>query len=112
MSCGRGPRDNRITLQQRAPGANVLGERTGAWADVITVWASARPVRTRDRVALAGAAITEMDVVFELDWRAIDSAWRVVWRNEPYEIVGEPVDVRGAKRVLELNCTKGVRSGR
>ena len=113
MSCHRSPRDNRITLQQRLPGANVLGERTGAWADVITVWASARPVRTRDRVALAGAAITELDVVFEIDWRAnISSAWRVMWRAEPYEIVGEPVDVKGARRVLELNCTKGVRSGR
>ena len=112
MSCRRTERDNRITLQQRLPGANVLGERTGAWADVITVWASARPVRTRDRVALAGAAITELDVVFEIDWRVINSAWRVIWRAEPYEIVGEPVDVKGAKRVLELSCTKGVRSGR
>ncbi len=105
--------DQRVTLQQRATTvSNDLGEPVGAWADVATVWAKAEPLRGREFVAAAQLQ-QALDVKFTLRWRAgVTASMRLLWRGEPYEIVGEPIDVKGAQVKLELMCCKGVRDGR
>jgi SPP1 family predicted phage head-tail adaptor len=105
--------DQRIQLQTRAPGTNALGERTGAWQTVATVWAAVEPVRSRETVALGGTAVALHDVKFTIRYRAdVTGAWRILWRNRPYEIQGDPVDVAAARDRLELLATAGVRDGR
>lgn len=107
-----GALDQRLTLQQRVAGANALGEASGAWVDVATVWGSAQPLRSRELFA-AGQAQSITDVRFAIRWRAdVQSTWRVVWRGEPHDIVGAPIDVDGRRRTLELMCTTGLRDGR
>ena len=45
-----GQLDQRLTLQSRSAGVDVLGQASGAWVTVATVWGRARPVRSRPRV--------------------------------------------------------------
>lgn len=107
-----GQRNQRITIQ--SPGATVdaLGQPIDApWVDVATVWARARPVRSRERIAADGSA-TESDVAFGFSWRAgVTSGMRVLWRGMPYSIVGEPADVDGGKHTLEVVCKSGPGAG-
>lgn len=102
-----------ITLQDKTEAANALGELVPTWANDVTVYAEATPVRTRDSFA-AGKEQLPVDVVFRIRWRTGITAGthRVMWRSEPHEIHGEPVDVDGRRTTLEISCIKGVRDGR
>lgn len=102
----------RITLQVRAAGQDVLGQASGAWSSVADVWARARPLRSRELFA-AGQVQNVTDVEFTIRWRAdVRNTWRVLWRGQPYDITGEPIDVDGARIWLELLAASGVRDGR
>lgn len=104
--------DQRITLQTRSAGANSLGEASGAWADSFGCWAKAEPLRGREFFAAAQLQST-IDVRFRVRYRTdITASMRVVWRGEPYDIVGEPINVDAANDELQLMCTKGIRDGR
>jgi SPP1 family predicted phage head-tail adaptor len=101
-----------ITLQTPTTTENTRGELVPSWADLVTVYAEATPVRSRDTFA-AGKEQLPVDVIFRIRWRSgITAAHRVMWRSEPYSIHGEPVDVDGRRTTLELSCIKGVRDGR
>lgn len=102
-----------IVLQQKTETANALGELVATWADDVTVFAEPTPVRARDQFA-AGKEQLPVDVVFRIRYRIGISAktHRVMWRTEPYELHGEPIDVDGMRTTLELMCIKGVRDGR
>lgn len=108
---------HRVTFQQRATPAtvNALGEPTSAWVDlasVPTVWARCRPLRSREQAAM-GQLQQHVDIVVECRHRAdITADMRLLWRGEPYEIVGEPLDVEGRGEDLRLYCVKGLRDGR
>lgn len=105
-------KDQRVTFQARASGHNALNEATGAWGDVVTLWARARPLRGRDFLA-AGQAQQTVDVEFGVDYRAdLDENMRVLWNGVPHEIVGKPINVDGANHTLLFMCVQGVRDGR
>ena len=105
-----GDLNQRITLQSRLPGQNVLGEATGSWADVATVWAQAQPLRGREWFA-AGQMQQSTDVRFRIHWRSdVTQSMRLVWRGEPYSIDGV-IDVDGGRHTLEIMATKGIRDG-
>jgi SPP1 family predicted phage head-tail adaptor len=103
-----------ITLQQRVPGLDGLGQESDQWQNVTNtpkVWARARPVRSSERFA-AGQIQETTDIVFETRYRSdILPTWRVLWRGRPYEITGEPVDVLGRKDRIEIPCIGGIRGG-
>lgn len=105
-----------VTIQAATKAANARGELivTG-WDDVPTlsgIWAEATQIRARD-IFGGGKEQLPVDVIFRLRWRdGITASHRVLWRGEPYEISGEPVDIDGRRVTLELNCIKGVRDGR
>ena len=107
-----GQLDQRLTLQSRAAGVDVLGQASGAWADVATGGGRARPLRSREIFA-AGQAQSVTDVEFTIRHRTdVTAAWRVLWRSVPHDITGAPIDVDGQRHWLELLATSGVRDGR
>ena len=102
----------RITLQSRATAQDALGNASGAWSDVATVWARARPLRSRELFA-AGAIQNITDVEFTINYRAdVASTWRVLWRGVPHDIIGQPIDIDGQKTWLQLLAATGLRDGR
>ena len=107
-----GQLDQRLTLQSRATGVDVLGQASGAWADVATVWGRARPLRSRELFA-AGAMQDVTDVEFTIRHRdGITANMRVIWRGVPHDITGQPIDIDGQRQWLELLTSSGVRDGR
>lgn len=110
ISAGR--LDQRVQLQRRTAGVDERGQATLAWATYATEWAEVAPVRGRDFVRAAQPQAT-FDCTVLLRYRAdVLATDRVLWGSQPLEIVGEPVNVRGAGVALELMCTHGVRDGR
>lgn len=103
-----GDLDQRITLQQRSTGTDVLGQVSRTWVDVATVWAQAQPVRGREFFTESGAA-ARADVRFRIRYRAdVTAEWRVQWRGQPYVLVAAPMDVLGKKTTLEMMCAAGL----
>lgn len=102
-----------ISIEQRADTINALGEQVPAWSALHSgVWAQKQPVRGREYFA-AGQMQVPADVRFRIRYRTgITAAMRVVDGGVPFDIVGEPIDVDGARITLELMCTSGVRDGR
>lgn len=107
-----GQLDQRLTLQSRAAGVDVLGQASGAWTDVVTVWGKARPLRSRELFA-AGQIQNVSDVEFTIRWRGdVESTWRVVWRDTPHDITGTPIDIDGQRQWMQLLASTGIRDGR
>lgn len=107
-----GQLDQRLTLQQRVGGVDVLGQPSGAWQDVATVWGRARPLRSRELFA-AGQVQNVSDVEFTVRWRGdITAQQRVLWRGVPHDITGAPIDIDGQQQWLQLLAATGVRDGR
>lgn len=117
MSCGAGAGqyDQRITIQDRAPGTDELGQANGGWFDIAPeMWASAKPVTGRERFA-AGQVQAHAPVTFRIPYRTditIKASMRVLWRGDPYEITAPPIDVNGARTQLEILGVGGLRDGR
>lgn len=103
----------KVSIQQRTAGVSAHGQALQQWADVATgLWAEILPIRGRELFA-AGQEQGLADVRITLRWRAgVTSAMRILHGSTPYEIVGEPINVRGLNEWLELNCTTGVKDGR
>lgn len=111
MILNAGTLRHRITLQSPPTGRSSLGARTGDWTTEATVWAAAIPLSSRELLA-AGQMQSEITVRFRIRWRdGVLPSWRVLWRNVPYAIVGEPIDVQGERVALDLLCTAGIRDG-
>jgi SPP1 family predicted phage head-tail adaptor len=103
--------NQRITLRQRAAGLDALGQESGSWTDVATVWASAEPLRGREFFA-AGQVQTEASTRFRIRYLAgVVPTMQVVWNGAPYDI-NAVIDVDGRKHTLELMCVQGGRDGR
>lgn len=107
-----GQLDQRLTLQSRAAGADVLGQPSGAWQTVATVWGKARPLRSRELFA-AGQVQNVSDVEFTIRYREdVTATMRVLWRDTPHDITGTPIDVDGQRQWLQLLAASGIRDGR
>jgi SPP1 family predicted phage head-tail adaptor len=102
----------RVTIQVSSANVDVLGQRVESWTTFATVWAQAQPLRGRELFA-SGQMQDAAEVRFRIRYLAgVTSAMRVLWRTVPHAIIGEPIDVDGAKHTLELMCAAGVRDGR
>jgi len=102
----------RVTIQQRAEALDAIGENTGGWVDLATVWASAEPLSGNEYFA-AGQQQQTVDVRFRIRYRAdVTGLMRVVWRGDAHDIVGPPIDAGGRREYLELMTVKGKRDGR
>jgi SPP1 family predicted phage head-tail adaptor len=106
-----GELDQMVQVQARLAGQDDLGQASGAWSTVATMWAKAEPLSGREYFA-AGQMQSLVTVKFTVRYRnTITELHRVVWRGEPYAIVSPPIDVDGQRLWLELMCTKGVNDG-
>lgn len=104
--------DQRLTLQSRSAGVDVLGQASGAWSTVAVVWGRARPLRSRELFA-AGQIQNVTDIEFTIRYRSdVAATWRVLWRGQPHDITGTPIDVDGQRQWLQLIAASGVRDGR
>jgi len=79
---------------------------------VVTAWSKVEPLQGREYFAAQQMqAVTNHRVTIR--YRAgVLATWRVVWRGQPLEIVGDPIEVAGGREWLELMCVSGVRDGR
>jgi SPP1 family predicted phage head-tail adaptor len=112
MKIGARDLDQRITLQERLAGQDVLGNASGAWQDVVTVPGKVRPLRSRELFA-AGQMQNVSDVEFTLRYRSgVTSNMRVVWRGKAHDITGEPIDVDGQRQWLQLLASTNIRDAR
>lgn len=102
-----------VDIEQRTDTVNALGETIPTWSVLHAgLWAQKQPVRGREYFA-AGQMQVPADVRYRIRYRAgITAAMRIVDAGQPFDIVGEPIDVDGARITLELMCTSGVRDGR
>ena len=102
-----------IQIQQRDPSINALREQSKGWIDYGNpIWARAMPLRVRDRFS-ANQINGEIDTVFRVRWRKdITNKMRIVWNGVPYDIKGDPKNVGGKNKWLDIECTSGVRDGR
>ena len=111
MSLNAGQLDRLIVLQQRAAGADSLGQANGAWQDVATVWAQVQPIRGVEYFA-AGQTQNQVDVRFRIRRReGVTNQMRVLWRGVPHDIESV-IEPNGGREQLELMCVSGVRDGR
>lgn len=107
-----GQLNQQIQLQERAVGANGLGEATGAWvARGQPIWAAVWPLRGAERLAAGGLQQT-LDVIAVIRYRpGITASLRFLWRGEPYDILAA-VPVDGGQEWIELSAITGARDGR
>lgn len=106
-----GALDQRVTLQRRTVGRDERGQALETWATVATLWARVQPRRGRDFFAAAQDQAT-FDCTVWLRYRAdILATDRLLWKGQPLDIVGQPVDVHGAGVWTELMCTQSARAG-
>lgn len=104
--------DQRVTLEQRVTSVDALGQAVETWDAVAAVWAAAEPLMGREFFA-AGQEQSSASVRFRIRYRDdVTADMRVVWRGLQHALVAPPIDVQGARQVLELMCATGVRDGR
>lgn len=107
-----GKLNQRVTFQQKTASSNAIGEDVGAFADVCTVWAEARPLRGREFFT-ANQMQHAVDVRFIIRERAgLSSDMRVIWKGNPYDITGLIPGTGPYIGFLEITAVNGVRNGR
>ena len=104
--------DQLLAFQLRSPGEDELGQPNGAWTTVFSWWAKAVTFQSGETPA-EGQMQARTPITFYGRYRTgFDVAMRILWRGVPYEMVGEPVDIGGAREKLRIEAVKGVRDGR
>ncbi len=100
----------RHAVRIEAPGnvINAYGEQVPGWTTFAdNVRASVEPVSARERMA-AGANAPAQDARIVMRYRAgVTEQMRIVYNGTYYAINGV-IDVGEQRRMLELDCTKGV----
>ena len=95
-----------ITYRAKTVTVDEYGGPVEAWADYATVRAEAAPIIGKDLLSSMAAQSTA-----EIRFRhryvdGITSAMRLVWNGVEHEIIGEPANVHGLNRELEVLARK------
>jgi SPP1 family predicted phage head-tail adaptor len=112
MYLNAGDLDQYVTLQQRAAGNNAHGQAAGAWVNVFTNIRARVDTRPgADRFA-AGLEHASSPVTFRIRYReGVHERMRVLWRGVVHEVVGQPVDVKGAGVAIDITAVAGLGDG-
>ncbi len=96
-----------VIIQKRVDDVDDCGQAVDDWTDFATgVRASVEPLQGREFHA-AQAAQSEVSIRFRMRYiPGVTAAMRVIWRNEFYEIEGEPINPNGRNRELHLMAKK------
>ena len=95
-----------ITYQTKAQALDEYGGPVDAWVDFATVRASVAPLIGKDLLASMAAQSTAEMRINHRYLPGITSAMRIVWDGAEYEIVGEPANVHGLSREIEVLARK------
>lgn len=99
-----GELDQRLQLLEPTITKDPLGQRVSTFAPVVTVAAKLLSLVSRE-AAMAGAIEGRATTAFRIRFRAdVQRTWRVQWRGQEFELVGDPIDVKGARVALDLMC--------
>lgn len=95
-----------ITYQSKAQSLDEYGGVTETWTDFATVRASVAPLIGKDLLASMAAQSTAEMRINHRYLPGITSAMRIVWNGVDYEIVGEPANIHGLSREIEVYARK------
>lgn len=113
MHLNAGELDQVITVQQRAAGKDSRGQPNGAWSDYLVDIRAKVDTRPGQDVFGGGQEQPTLPVTFRIRYRTgLHERMRVLWRGQYYELVGQPINVKGAGVALDLPCVTGVGDGR
>lgn len=102
-----GELDQRVTIQRLSTVSDGQGGSTESWADVVTVWAHARP-RSGREVVQFDRVNGEHAYMFVIRYRSgIRESDRLVWQGVNYNIRAIN-DQSGRKLYLEIDAERGV----
>jgi len=107
---------HRIRIEQKSVTRAAAGDEIISWVNVITdtadnaIWAEVWPLKGREFFA-AQQTQYAADVRFRVRYRTdIGQAHRVIWDNEPYDIISV-VDVGAGRHTVEILASSGIRNG-
>lgn len=95
-----------ITYKSKTVTTDAYGGPVEAWADFATVRASVAPLIGKDMMASMAAQSTAEMRINHRYLPGITSAMRIMWDGAEYEIVGEPANVHGLSREIEVYARK------
>ena len=103
--------NQRVTFQQKSVTKNGIGEEVFTWADFVTVWAEAIPIRGREFFSAQQNQQT-VDVRFRIRSRSdLVGEMRLVWNTQPYDIIAIIPGTSQYKGSLEVMAASGIRNG-
>lgn len=99
-----------IVIEQRAPGADSLGQALDTWTTVCTCYADIQPQSGRE--ALAGEAmVSSVASIIVIRYRTnVTAAMRARYAGRVFNIEAV-IDVDTRHRWLQLVCTEGMNQG-
>jgi len=95
---------HKITFLKHVVGRDKYGEPIDTWEEYKTAWASKEPLLGNE---FFSSLTTENKIETKFNMRYIDgitSDMRIRHGNEIYEIIGQPVNVKGLNRELLCYC--------
>jgi len=95
-----------ITYQAKTQTVDDYGGPVEAWADFATVRASVAPLIGKDMLSSMAAQSTAEMRINHRYLAGVTSAMRIIWEGSEYEIVGEPANVHGLSREIEVMARK------
>lgn len=91
-----------ITYQTKTSTVDAYGGPVETWSDFATVRASVAPLIGKDMMASMAAQSTAEMRINHRYLAGVTSAMRIVWEGSEYEIIGEPANVHGLSREIEV----------
>jgi SPP1 family predicted phage head-tail adaptor len=95
-----------ITYRAKTQTVDEYGGPVETWADFATVRASVAPLIGKDMMASMAAQSTAEMRINHRYMAGVTSAMRIVWEGSEYEIIGEPANVHGLSREIEVLARK------
>ena len=95
-----------ITYRAKTVAVDEYGGPVETWADFATVRASVAPLIGKDMLSSMAAQSTAEMRINHRYLAGVTSAMRIVWEGSEYEVVGEPANVHGLSREIEVMARK------
>jgi SPP1 family predicted phage head-tail adaptor len=97
---------HRITFQVQTETQNDYGEEIKEWVDVVTVWASIKPISAKEFFA---AEKTNSEVSHKINMRynhelKITPDMRIKFNDRSFELIGPPINFQERNIELQLLC--------
>lgn len=93
---------HRITIQSYESTQDELGQQTGVWKDIRSLWAMIKTLQGREYFA-AAATQSESTVRFVVRYTSgLDESMRIVYKGRVYEIIAPPINDDELNKTLTI----------